>query len=859
MHIDIGKVPIEMKQYPQWVLWKLEKLIDKKTNEPILDEETGEPKYTKVPYSINGYKASSTNSKSRTNFEDVLQAFQLGGYDGIGFVFSEEDPFTGIDLDDCFIDGELTAEAASTISMLNSYTELSPSGEGVHVIVKGDVPGERSRKGKYEMYDSKRFFTVTGHHIPDTPTTIEERQQELNKLYESIFNDVQDTQDVQQEEETSPAMEDDEIMNIALKASNSETFKKLFTGDIGDYGNDHSTADLALCNILAFYTQDEMQIDRMFRNSGLMRDKWNRQDYSSNTISKAIQDTQKRYKVFEKEAPKDVFTKASISQDGHNQYDFNVPSQFKAVGDTLFQTVKRGKEFYDEMVLRALPFIEAELVNMERSQMLYRVGWSTLNNGRRVTKEVVPASSISTRRELLQLSDKGLPVNDNNAKAIITYFDQFLAVNEVERVKAVERLGLVGRTFISPLHENTTEIITLDQGEKQTLEAFEIKGSSEEWVANVFNPIKENPVAVFVIASSFASVLLGHLNMKPFIVDLSGTTSTGKSTISRIAGSVWGKESYISEWNLTRVALERKAAFLNSFPLILDDTRKANQFVLNDVIYHFSGGRGKGRGSIKGSQKEMTWNNILISNGEVPLNDYARDKGGVSARNISFTDRPLQNADYKLFNMIYENVDQYYGAIGKEFINVWESNKKELITKFAACKKYFNEKAGSNEILARLSNSYSVIYFTCQILKDYLSMNIDLQEIENLMDTLKENENLDKPLQMLDKVLSHVDGSRNSGLNDEVNWIYKADEEQLYILPKFVNDLLDVESHQIRREWLNRGIVLEGINRGKKTDTRTVRDGSKVRRALAINMNLVNELGYNFKEIVESAEDDFLK
>jgi putative DNA primase/helicase len=305
--INTNKIPLEMKERKQWVLWKQ-------------DSERG-----KVPYSTNGMRASSTNPDTWNSFEEILQKYSNGEYDGIGYMFHNSDPYTGVDLDDCIKGRKMSEEAKSTIIALNSYAELSPSGTGAHVIVKGEVPGERNRKGKYEMYDSKRFFTVTGRHIKRTPLTIEERQQELNSLYERIFNDVQEAQDVHQEEQTSPPMEDEDIMNIMLRAGNAERFKALYAGDISDYGNDHSTADLALCNMLAFYTQDAEQINRMFSNSGLMRDKWNRKDYSQNTISKAIRETKSRYKVFENERPEDVFSKISIPQnhlftpyEGHN-------------------------------------------------------------------------------------------------------------------------------------------------------------------------------------------------------------------------------------------------------------------------------------------------------------------------------------------------------------------------------------------------------------------------------------------------------------------------------------------------------------------------------------------------------------
>jgi len=293
--LNIENIPKELKQRLQWVLWKL-------------DTNKG-----KIPYTIKGSRASATNPKHWASLNEVIQVLNQGGYDGIGYVFHASDPFTGIDLDDCFIDGELTSEASSTIEALNSYTERSQSGEGIHIIVKGEKPGERNRIKGFEMYDQKRFFVVTGDHLADTPLGIKERQQELNGLYDQLFSSKGSATELEQQDKpVSPSMGDDEIMNIALKAGNGERFKKLYTGDFSSYPS-QSEADQAFCNILAFYTQDAEQIDRMYRNSGLMRDKWNRDVYRQDTINRAIRDTKNRYKVTQTSTALDDF-KDSIPQ-----------------------------------------------------------------------------------------------------------------------------------------------------------------------------------------------------------------------------------------------------------------------------------------------------------------------------------------------------------------------------------------------------------------------------------------------------------------------------------------------------------------------------------------------------------------
>jgi putative DNA primase/helicase len=141
------KIADELKIRPQWVVWKA----------------VGE-KPDKVPYSaINGRKASSTDLLTWSTFEKACEALKTGEYSGLGWVFSSGDPYTGIDLDNCVEQetGEVAQWALAIVRYFDSYTELSATGCGVHIIVKGEVANRR--KSEIEVYSSKRFFTVTGH------------------------------------------------------------------------------------------------------------------------------------------------------------------------------------------------------------------------------------------------------------------------------------------------------------------------------------------------------------------------------------------------------------------------------------------------------------------------------------------------------------------------------------------------------------------------------------------------------------------------------------------------------------------------------------------------------------------------
>lgn len=182
------------------------------------------------------------------------------------------------------------------IKALNSYTEYSPSGTGCHAFVKGNLTG-KGRKRKQpdgtdrEMYSKGRFFTVTGDKIGELPATINEAQDAVNKLYEKWFSDKTNVENTttgeKQQKVTKIKLSDSQIIEKLRRASNSEKFNRLYNGDIDGYPS-QSEADLALCSLVAFYTQDEEQIFRIIKRSSLYRGKWETQDYRNRTIKEAL-------------------------------------------------------------------------------------------------------------------------------------------------------------------------------------------------------------------------------------------------------------------------------------------------------------------------------------------------------------------------------------------------------------------------------------------------------------------------------------------------------------------------------------------------------------------------------------------
>lgn len=267
-------IPAELIALPQWVAWRYEQRGDKSTKAPIDAKSNGKLTYAKSNDSATW--ASYAEAKAACERHPELT--------GVGFCFAPDDGLTGIDLDHV-IDpdtGELKSEAAEILAhFAGTYAEVSPSGTGLRLFCFGK-PG---RSGKNvgavkwcEVYShpSNRYLTVTGDHWTGSATTVTEQQAALDWLHERFMaSTVREPVDPKPGRAVSLALDDAALLDKARRAKNGGDFERLWSGDTSQHGGDHSAADLALCNSLAFWTGgDADRMDRLFRQSGLMRHKW---------------------------------------------------------------------------------------------------------------------------------------------------------------------------------------------------------------------------------------------------------------------------------------------------------------------------------------------------------------------------------------------------------------------------------------------------------------------------------------------------------------------------------------------------------------------------------------------------------
>ena len=259
-------IPEAVKAFPQWVLWRYEQ---KNT------------RWTKPPYRINGKRADKTNQDHWSEFSEVMAAYEEGGYDGIGFCVTEKDPFTFLDIDHC-VDGQgADAHALEVIHSVASYCEKSPSGEGLRIITKANLPRNLKQK-RIEIYDHDWYLTITGQLFGNA-APLEHRQSAIDSIFQRAA--------------TSAAVNGlgPDCRNLVDRIRNSKQgalFDKLMSGKIDGYGS-HSEADLALCSILAFWSgNNSVRIDTLFRVSSLYRPKWDTRHgkltYGQLTTNKAL-------------------------------------------------------------------------------------------------------------------------------------------------------------------------------------------------------------------------------------------------------------------------------------------------------------------------------------------------------------------------------------------------------------------------------------------------------------------------------------------------------------------------------------------------------------------------------------------
>lgn len=312
--VDPGGIPEELQDRHLWLVWRYEWQDDREEWAKIPKDGSG-----------GGYSIDATDPENGVGFDTALETYHSGDHDGLRIITDPDDLLVGFDCDYCrdpeHPHSSVSDPVADLLETLDTYTEVSPSETGYRAFALGTKPDGPTRADlpcdpvlnetpHLEVYDGSggRYLTVTGQHVSGTPDTIETRPQEITAVCEEYLVDdeplkptsdggVSTAQDNTTPRVNAPEsgprdaasdLSDDELIERAKNAGNGDKFRQLWNGDTSEHPS-HSEADLALCGLLTFWTGgDRQRIDRLFRQSGLYREKWDRDDYRERTIKKAL-------------------------------------------------------------------------------------------------------------------------------------------------------------------------------------------------------------------------------------------------------------------------------------------------------------------------------------------------------------------------------------------------------------------------------------------------------------------------------------------------------------------------------------------------------------------------------------------
>ena len=412
----------------------------------------------------------------------------------------------------------------------------------------------------------------------------------------------------------------------------------------------------------------------------------------------------------------------------------------------------RDNSFQNRVQVSSTPIlITGRMVNALSGTEVVKLAWYRDGKWK---QHIADRKLIATAKTITDLADVGVPVTSSTAKDLVEFLYAFEAANidNLPKAKVSDFLGwqndkigfLLGdklfkgagpeersidlsETPPDEWKEDSIAFRPADEGNQQIAKSFCSKGTYEAWVKAI-NPLFNFPKVIAAVYFSLTAPFLEILGAPNFTVDWSYPTSTGKTTVLRVAGSCWGNPdekattSVVNSWDNTKVGIERTATMLNGLPLLLDDTKLAGtgsnknwaSGLVSHIIYLIAMGKGRGRGSSSGLRNRGSWRTILLSTGEQSAIEFTQD-GGSRARVISLWGAPfgaVDNATGQLVNRVNFEMKHNFGHAGPRLIKFLFDHKDEWKVwqdAYMQNQREFAEKAGANEVAIRISDYFATL------------------------------------------------------------------------------------------------------------------------------------------------------
>lgn len=678
--------PQELMERKQWVNWRL-----------IPDKDGGKDK--KMPFNpISGKGAASNNPATWTDYATAADALERYGFTGLGFMFTKDDDLVGVDVDHCYDPATKTFNdtAKAIIAKQPTYMEFSPSGTGIHLFFKGTIPGTGNKNTKtgVEMYEHTRYFTMTGKRLDGATDTIAEDDGTLKWIHETYIRSPK-KQKKRAKKSTAAQLTDDDLLELAKNAENGESFTKLWDGDWqGDYSS-QSEADMALCCKLAFWSgKDKEQMDRLFRKSGLFREKWDTRHHASGatygeeTLAKACELTEEVY------AP------------GGNAPVYEYKGQyFRAKGDNTYPITNFVFVPVEMIIAEEETQLTADLVTVRGDT--YRLTFMTTDFANQ------QKFKNALNKRTIALSYTGSDGDLELLKAYVSELDWRTKIG-------VKAMGIYehesGMAFVSSdgaVDADGAAVESIVQLEKYRsiastiLVAKPLTASQLQKLGERLMSYNEPAKTVSILAWISGCFIKEHLRKKnvkfPHLM-LIGEAGSGKSnTLERVIMPVFSRVKIVAAGQTTAFTLMKDAASSNTIPMALDEFKpsKIDRFRLDALLNHFRNSY-DGQEGIRGRADQSIVSYELLAP-LVVAGEESPDEAAIRERSIEllFSKKDLKAVECRAaFRDLCSN-DDLLGGLGHSLLSI------ALKTKPAECYAWYEDALGSfnKELPSRIVNN----------------------------------------------------------------------------------------------------------------------------------------------------------
>jgi len=753
--------PQELMVLPNWLNWRLEP--DKKSGRDM-----------KVPYNpTTGYKASTSNSSTWGTLDAAVDAQQKYLFSGLGFVFTTECGIIGIDIDKCLTDIEVVdadgsgessesdAEVARIVKQPNevaaailekvppTYIEISPSGRGLHIFLRGEMPrgGNKNSEHGVEMYGNKRYFTMTGNRwmgyadnsgegsagrsdgsegsavaLNPCVDQIALDNGSIQWIFETFIKPKRgnksnnSTANASNSTETKgkSTLSDDSLLGAVRASNDRATFEKLWSGNWQGKYPSQSEADFALCCKLAFWANHDLdQMDRLFRKSGLFRDKWDTRHhasgdtYGTTTLRNACAKTPETYK------PKRKRQVSIFEQDG---------SYYRLRGEAVTQLTN--------FTIRPIEFIFSD----DEAQLVCDF---ITNDGEEYRLTLSSDDFANMQKFKKVLNKRTIALCYFGTDGDLETFKQFVHGLEWKRKKGVKALGIYNHNknlvFVSPtgaVGAGGIAVDTIIQMEKYKelesaildkpfINADELKKLGSLLLTSN-EPAKTTPVLAWA-AGCFIKPHLRRNEAKYPHLFLVGEQGGGKSTtLERVILPIFSRSKVFAASQMTTFSIMKESNSSNVMPQSIDEFKpsKLDKFTLNTLYNHFRDTYDLHDG-IRGRADQTTVKYELLAP-IVVAGEESADEAAIRERSIEllFTKKDVENADYEnIFNELTEKAT-LLGAFGRTLLDVaLSTTPKEVGEWYAEGRNRFK-----GIFASRITNNLSCMYAGLKLVEKLCTM-----------------------------------------------------------------------------------------------------------------------------------------